>query len=58
MRKATGERKLGFPAGPTGLMARFFQGYLYPSYTGGVVSTFKSGEASRCGARSRRSGRM
>ena len=45
VRAATGERKLGFPAGPTGLMARFFQGYLYPSYTGGVVSTFKSGEA-------------
>jgi multiple sugar transport system substrate-binding protein len=45
VRQATGERKLGFPAGPTGLMARFFQGYLYPSYTGGVVSTFKSPEA-------------
>lgn len=45
VRTATGERKLGFPAGPTGLMARFFQGYLYPSYTGGVVSTFKSAEA-------------
>jgi multiple sugar transport system substrate-binding protein len=26
-------------------MARFFQGYLYPSYTGGVVSTFKSANA-------------
>jgi multiple sugar transport system substrate-binding protein len=45
VRTATGERKLGFPAGPTGLMARFFQGYLYPSYTSGVVSTFKSAEA-------------
>jgi multiple sugar transport system substrate-binding protein len=45
VRTATGERKLGFPAGPTGLMARFFQGYLYPSYTGGVVSTFKSADA-------------
>jgi multiple sugar transport system substrate-binding protein len=45
VRQATGERKLGFPAGPTGLMARFFQGYLYPSHTGGVVSTFKSAEA-------------
>jgi multiple sugar transport system substrate-binding protein len=45
VRKGTGERKLGFPAGPTGLMARFFQGYLYPSFTGGVVSTFKSAEA-------------
>ncbi|MFY7962729.1 MAG: ABC transporter substrate-binding protein [Elsteraceae bacterium] len=45
VRKGTGERKLGFPAGPTGLMPRFFQGYLYPSFTGGVVSTFKSPEA-------------
>jgi multiple sugar transport system substrate-binding protein len=44
---ATGERKLGFPAGPKGLMHRFFQGYLYPSYTGGVVRTFKSPEAAQ-----------
>jgi multiple sugar transport system substrate-binding protein len=43
--EATGERKLGFPAGPKGLMHRFFQGYLYPSYTGGVVRPFKSLEA-------------
>ncbi len=42
---ATGERKLGFPAGPKGLMHRFLQGYLYPSFTGGVVRTFKSAEA-------------
>ncbi|WP_284735715.1 ABC transporter substrate-binding protein [Dongia deserti] len=41
----TGERVLGFPAGPKGLMHRFFQGYLYPSYTGGVVTPFKSPEA-------------
>ncbi|MFC4170797.1 extracellular solute-binding protein [Microvirga sp. GCM10011540] len=41
----TGQRRLGFPAGPTGLMPRFFQGYLYPSFTGGVVTTFKSPEA-------------
>jgi multiple sugar transport system substrate-binding protein len=41
----TGKRALGFPAGPKGLMARFFQGYLYPSYTGGVVATFKSADA-------------
>src|SRR5262249_40259736 len=47
LEKATGERKLGFPAGPRGLMHRFFQGYLYPSYTGGVVRTFKSAEAER-----------
>ena len=41
----TGQRRLGFPAGPTGLMPRFFQGYFYPSFTGGVVTTFKSPEA-------------
>jgi multiple sugar transport system substrate-binding protein len=40
-----GKRRLGFPAGPKGLMHRFFQGYLYPSYTGGVVRTFKSAAA-------------
>jgi multiple sugar transport system substrate-binding protein len=41
----TNQRRLGFPAGPRGLMARFFQGYLYPSYTGGVVRSFRSAEA-------------
>ena len=41
----TGKRALGFPVGPKGLMHRFFQGYFYPSYTGGVVSTFKSADA-------------
>jgi multiple sugar transport system substrate-binding protein len=41
----TGKRGLGFPAGPKGLMHRFFQGYFYPSFTGGVVSTFKSSDA-------------
>lgn len=46
VQQATGERKLGFPGGPKGLLHRFFQGYLYPSYTGsaGVVG-FKSPEA-------------
>ena len=41
----TGKRGLGFPAGPKGLMHRFFQGYFYPSFTGGVVSTFRSADA-------------
>ncbi len=36
----TGKRMLGFPAGPTGLMHRFIEGFLYPSYTGGLVTTF------------------
>ena len=38
----TGGPKFGFPAGPKGLKHRFFQGYLYPSYTDGVVRTFAS----------------
>ncbi|MBI5956991.1 MAG: carbohydrate ABC transporter substrate-binding protein [Chloroflexi bacterium] len=45
VQKATGEKKLGFPAGPKGLMHRFFQGYLYPSYTGGQVTGYRSPEA-------------
>lgn len=36
----TGERKLGFPAGEDGLLHRFFQGYAYPAFTGGVNTTF------------------
>jgi multiple sugar transport system substrate-binding protein len=46
IQQATGERKLGFPGGPNGLIHRLFQGYLYPSYTGsaGVVG-FKAPEA-------------
>ena len=43
--EATGEAKFGFPAGPDGLRHRFFQGYLYPSYTDGVVRTFRSDAA-------------
>jgi len=38
----TGNRMLGFPAGPKGLMHRFFEGFLPPAYTGGVVTTFRS----------------
>src|SRR6266540_663823 len=46
IQKATNQRRLGLPGGPKGLLHRFFQGYLYPSYTGsaGVVG-FKSPEA-------------
>ncbi|WP_299677556.1 ABC transporter substrate-binding protein [uncultured Roseobacter sp.] len=43
--EGTGSPKFGFPAGPKGLKHRFFQGYLYPSYTNGVVRTFASPEA-------------
>ncbi len=43
----TGRRQIGFPAGQRGLMNRFFQGYLYPAYTGGVVTPFRSAEAEK-----------
>jgi multiple sugar transport system substrate-binding protein len=43
--KATNQRVLGFPAGPTGLMARFLEGYLLPSYTHGVVTQYRSADA-------------
>lgn len=43
MYDATGEAKLGFPV--AGLFHRFLQGYAFPSFTGGMVSKFKSAEA-------------
>jgi len=43
--EVTGSPKFGFPAGPKGLKHRFFQGYLYPSYTNSMVSKFRSAEA-------------
>ena len=42
VQQKTGKPPLGFPAGPQGLMHRFFEGFLYPSYTGGVVVPFRS----------------
>lgn len=41
----TGSPKFGFPAGPKGLKHRFFQGYLYPSFTNSMVTKFRSAEA-------------
>ncbi|RWK44116.1 ABC transporter substrate-binding protein [Mesorhizobium sp.] len=41
----TGSPKFGFPAGPKGLKHRFFEGFLYPSYTGSMVTKFRSAEA-------------
>ena len=38
----TGNPMFGFPAGEGGLMHRFFQGYLVPAYSGGLVTTFTS----------------
>jgi multiple sugar transport system substrate-binding protein len=42
MFRATGKGKLGFPVGPKGLMHRFLQGYLYPSFTGSMGDGFGS----------------
>ena len=35
-------QKFGLPAGEDSLLHRFLQGYAYPSFTGGVNTTFKS----------------
>lgn len=43
--EATGEKKLGIPAGPRSLLHRFLHGYLYPSFTGAQVRKFNSPEA-------------
>lgn len=45
MAEETGSPKFGFPAGPKGLKHRFFQGYLYPSFTNSMVTKFRSAEA-------------
>lgn len=42
MMDASGSPKIGFPVGDKGLMHRFLQGYLYPSYTGNTLLKFKS----------------
>lgn len=42
---ATKDKKIGLPAGPNGLMHRLTQGYLYPAYTGGLVTTYRSDDA-------------
>ncbi len=39
---ATGKGRLGFPVGPKGLMQRFLQGFLYPSFTGSMTGGFNS----------------
>jgi multiple sugar transport system substrate-binding protein len=44
-KQATGSPQFGLPGGPKGLLHRFLQGYLYPSFTGGQVTTFSSDEA-------------
>jgi multiple sugar transport system substrate-binding protein len=42
LKSKTGQQLVGFPASPDGLIKRFFQGYAYPSFTGGLNTTFKS----------------
>ncbi|MCE4610964.1 MAG: ABC transporter substrate-binding protein [Desulfurococcales archaeon] len=41
----TGQKALGFPAGPKGLFHRLLHGYLYPSFTGAQVKNFDSPQA-------------
>lgn len=45
MHRAAGTPKTGFPASPKGLMYRFVQGYLYPSFTGGMIRHFRDNNA-------------
>ena len=45
MYRQAGRGMLGFPVGPKGLMPRFLEGYLYPSFTGSVSSRFDAPEA-------------
>ena len=45
LERATGSPKFGLPAGPKGLIHRFVQGHLYPSFTDSMVSKFASAEA-------------
>ncbi|HET8569659.1 MAG TPA: ABC transporter substrate-binding protein [Candidatus Limnocylindria bacterium] len=41
----TGKKMIGLPAGTNSLLHRLLQGFLYPSYTGGLVTTYKSADA-------------
>lgn len=43
--KAKFGARMGFPGGPTGLIHRYFQGYLVPAFSGGVVTTFRTPQA-------------
>jgi multiple sugar transport system substrate-binding protein len=42
IKQSVGQARVGFPAGQNGLIHRFFQGYLVPGFSGGVVTTFRS----------------
>ena len=43
----TGQKRCGIPAGPMSLLHRLIQGYMYPAYTGGLVTTYKSADAAK-----------
>jgi multiple sugar transport system substrate-binding protein len=45
LQKKYGSPQVGFPAGGTGLMVRYFQGYLVPAFTGRLNTKFKSASA-------------
>ncbi|MFB9457456.1 ABC transporter substrate-binding protein [Streptomyces antimycoticus] len=46
VRRANGGKpRFGLPAGPEGLVTRFVQGHLYPSFTGAGVTRFRSDDA-------------
>jgi multiple sugar transport system substrate-binding protein len=42
IRKGTGQNRFGLPGSDTGLIHRFFQGFLVPSFTGGFVTQYRS----------------
>ena len=44
-KQGTGKPAFGLPAGSKGLIHRFLQGYLYPAFTGGEITRFRSPEA-------------
>lgn len=43
--EANGQAVFGIPGGVEGLLHRLLQGYLYPSFTGGQITTFRSDAA-------------
>ena len=45
IRQRTGQNRFGLPASETGLMHRFLQGFLVPSFTGTFVTGYRSKEA-------------
>jgi multiple sugar transport system substrate-binding protein len=47
IRKGTGQNRFGLPASSTGLIHRFLQGFLVPSFTGAFVTNFRSKEAAQ-----------